>query len=180
MPTITIPADMTADLAGALRWAGDTPPGVLFRELIAAGRVWRAAPVRRLLAWAGRRRICVGYESERFLTVGLAGFTGTGWQARMREAKVALRLAAERVTAGIEPAELGGDLWSMGGDEPAINLDALWSWDGRGPHDANPVLPATQADLDRLHARWPASAPSTPSPAPSAPSGRPRGAWVTR
>src|SRR6516162_2386521 len=97
MPTISIPPDMATDLAAALRYAGDTSAAVTFRELIATGSTWRPARVREIIASAERRRVSVGWSSERFLTVVIVGFAGAGWRERMRAAKRVLRQAAEDV-----------------------------------------------------------------------------------
>jgi hypothetical protein len=93
----------------------------------------------------------------------------------MRLAIGTLRAAKAAVERGDEePDHL--PIWGMGDDEPPrLIIDAMWKWGGRGPHDPNPMQQATRADIEALHARWPATAPtSSPSlpsaPAPSAPS----------
>jgi hypothetical protein len=67
---------MAGDFTDALRYAGDTPIAATLFELVAAGAAWRAARVRRMLAGAERHRFCVSYESERYLTIVVAGFAG--------------------------------------------------------------------------------------------------------
>jgi hypothetical protein len=135
MPTINVPPDLAGDLSEALRYGADTPAGTAFRALVAAGAAWRPARVHRLLVWAEAHRVFAGYESERYLTVALAGFTGPGWRQRMRAAKAVLRAAAEQVAAGIEaPLMTGEGLWSM--DEPGDALayaDRPWSYGYESP-----------------------------------------------
>jgi hypothetical protein len=173
MPTISIPADMATDLAHALRFASDTPAGETFRALVAAGTAWRPARVRQMIAWAERRRVYAAETGERFLTVVLAGFAGAECRERMRAAKQVLRAAAARVASGEESPLLTGELlWVIGDEPPAPNWDALWSWDGRGPHDPNPVLPATRADIAAANA-FASFGPAPSAPSPSVPGSRP-------
>jgi hypothetical protein len=159
MPTISIPRDMAADMETALRYAADTPAGTAFRELVVGGLAWQPARVRRLLAWAEPRHVCVSCDSERYLTVVLAGFVGSGWRQRMREAETALRQAARDVAAGLEPSLYNGNVWSMGEpDDARAYPNRPWSYG----YEAPPLVPT-------VHYASPMDGFFPPPPPPSGP-----------